>query len=276
MIKKILFPTDFSACANNALKFAGNLAARLGAELTISHIYTVPVVDVSVHPGAIETIMTEMETAARENMKKTLARFQKAYPQVAVKTKTKTGFPVSEIISQAKKGKADLVIMGTTGASGMDELLVGSNAASVLEKAECPVLAIPEKSRSTTVTNILYTTDLTMPEGRTFSKLLDFARTLNANITVLHVQNENDRYFKLSEIRFENYGKMVGYNKVKYDEVKSEKTFDAINKYINSGNFDMVAMATHSRGFFDKLFHRSLTKRMAYHTKIPLLSFRKD
>ncbi|MBP6302060.1 MAG: universal stress protein [Bacteroidia bacterium] len=276
MIKKILVPTDFSACAENAAKFAGKLAEQFKAEVTLYHIYAIPVVDPVVPSGSMELYLKETELAAKAGLKKSIDKFQKAFPAVVVKGKTKTGFAIQEIIGHAKKSSIDLIVMGTTGASGFEELLVGSNTASILEKADCPVLAVPAKSKFSDIKNILYTTDLTMPESRTFSRLLELGKAFSATITVLHVKSEMDRYFKLSDIRFENYGKMAGYNKVKYDEISSEKVFDAINRYIAKGNFDVVAMATHSRGFFDKLFHRSLTKRMAYHTKIPLLSFKKD
>lgn len=276
MIKKILVPTDFSKCAENAAKFAGEIAVKFNAEITLYHIYTIPVVDPVVPAGSLDSMIEEMENSSHANLKKAIEKMQKAFPGVTVKGKTKSGFAVPEIISHAKKSKHDLIVMGTTGASGIEELLVGSNTASVLAKSECPVLAIPARSKYAEIKSILYTTDLTMPEGKTFGGLIDFAKGFGANITVLHVKNELDRYFKMSEIRFENYGKMAGYSKVKYDEVKSEKIYDALNKYINQGNFDVVAMATHHRGFFDKIFHRSLTKRMAYHTKIPLLTFRKD
>jgi nucleotide-binding universal stress UspA family protein len=276
MIKKILVPTDFSACAENAAKFAGKIAEQFNAEVTLYHIYAIPVVDPVVPSGSMELYLKETELAAHNGLKKAIDKFQKAFPKVTVKGKTKTGYAVHEIITHAKKSKHDLIVMGTTGASGFEELLVGSNTASVLEKAECLVLAVPARSKYTDFKHILYTTDLTMPESRTFSRLVELAKAFGAAITVLHVKNEMDRYFKLSDIRFENYGKMTGYNKVKYDEITSENVFDAINRYISKGDFDTVAMATHSRGFFDKLFHRSLTKRMAYHTRIPLLSFKKD
>lgn len=276
MIKKILVPTDFSACAENAAKFAGKIAEQFKAEVTLYHIYAIPVVDPVVPSGSMELYLKETELAARTGLKKAIDKFQKAFPGVEVKGKTKTGYAVQEIISHSKKSKHDLIVMGTTGASGFEELLVGSNTASVLEKADCPVLAVPARCKYNDFKNILYTTDLTMPESRTFARLLEIGKAFGSNITVLHVKNEMDRYFKLSDIRFENYSKMAGYNKVKYDEISSEKVFDAINRYISKGDFDVVAMATHSRGFFDKLFHRSLTKRMAYHTRIPLLSFKKD
>lgn len=279
MIKKILVPTDFSACAENAIDYAAAIAGKTEAEITLLHVYTIPVVDAGMIMPSVEAYINEIESSGRRKLKDSVLRIKKQFADMRVSTRIKSGFAVSDIVDYAKKGKFDLVVMGTRGASGLEELLVGSNAASVLEKCICPVLAIPESSSYKGVFNILYTTDLTMPEARTMKRLIDFARLFDAQITIMHVNNEGDRYFKLNDLRFEHYGKMMDYDKIRMDRidnVEGENVFESINNYIQWHNFDMVAMATHSRGFIDKLFHRSLTKRMAYHTHIPLISFRKD
>jgi nucleotide-binding universal stress UspA family protein len=56
---------------------------------------------------------------------------------------------------------------------------------------------------------------------------------------------------------------------------EGESIIDSINNFIETENPDMIVMAKHNRSFFDRLFHRSLSKQMAYHTKIPLLVLNK-
>jgi nucleotide-binding universal stress UspA family protein len=113
MITKILVPTDFSSCAKNAVKYAAQLAKKLKAELTLYHVYTIPVVDPAVPGAAYESMMEEVESSAGKSLSKLTRSLQKEFPSLTIKSKNQSGFPITGILDLAKRSKFNLIVMGT-------------------------------------------------------------------------------------------------------------------------------------------------------------------
>ena len=179
---------------------------------------------------------------------------------------------MDEVLSLIKDFKIDIVIMGTHGASGITELILGSNAASIIEKATVPVLAIPGNSTYKDINNIVYAYDDIKSGLPTFNWLLEFAKIYDSEITLLHIIESGKDTAELNKKEFERIRQAVNYEKVRLELVKEENVLEGINDYVNSNNIDVLAMAIRKRTLLDKIFNRSLTKKMAYHTRIPLLA----
>lgn len=144
--KNILFTTDFSDASAEAFSYALNMAKSYNAKLTIVHV-----VDTSREASgfylphiSFDNLDKEMRSAAvcmlEKEYKKRLSAFKKHQYIVLC------GTPHKEIIKCSNKIKADLVVMGTYGHSGIDHMVFGSTTERVLRKAQCPVLAIHPKS----------------------------------------------------------------------------------------------------------------------------------
>lgn len=140
MYKKILIPTDGSAPAEAAIKEGIKLAKALG-----SKIYGLYVVDISAFAGIpAEAIWENMRSLLEEEGKKALERVEKLADTKDVKCKTimKEGIPSKEIISTAEEIKAGLIVMGTSGKSGLNRFLLGSVTEKVVRTSKIPVLVI--------------------------------------------------------------------------------------------------------------------------------------
>lgn len=274
MISKILVPTDFSEVANNALKYAIGLAMQTEASLYVLHVKSFPVMDTAFPSDIYATLLDEMETLAKNGFEK----LKTAYLEpsgVNYEFHSVSGFINDEIANTSSSQAIDLIIMGTTGASGLQELLVGSNAATTVARSEIPVFVIPPTANYNEIKHILYASDYTEPEFPALSKLMYFAELSQASIAVLHVKTDYDHYFNSSQNFFVKNKKQI--NKENIQVIQSDKAEiqEAINDYIDKNPTDLLVLAKHNRSFFDKLFHRSLSKQMAYHTKIPLLVLNK-
>src|SRR5437867_1302126 len=141
-MKTILFPTDFSHTADSALDYAIAFSRKLNAKLILFNTYPVPIYVTDV---ADEVAMEEqVKTQAEISLKTFEERIHSVAPDIETECITAWGFPADEIIFQSKEKKVDLIIMGTHGANGLTKFLLGTNTAEVVNKAECPVLAIPE------------------------------------------------------------------------------------------------------------------------------------
>ena len=194
MINKILVPTDFSEVANNALMYSVKLAEKCGAELHILHIKQIPIADPSFPAETYQIYIDEIQHVEDEGVKKLQDSFIKN-SNVATTFHSATGFIADEIMTFCNDNPIDLVVMGTTGASGLAELLVGSNAASVIGKSQVPVLVIPPNHKYQPLKHVLYSTDYNEPEFPAVMRMLFFAELYDAKVSVLHVKNNYDRYF---------------------------------------------------------------------------------
>ncbi len=135
-IHTILHPTDLSDSARPAFELACALARDYSAELVIVHV--VPPARVFAPDGIAVPFPAEepYEALAR------LARLHPVDPNVRADHRLLDGDPTEEILKAARVVKADVIVMGTHGSSGLTRLLMGSVAESVMRKAPCPVLTV--------------------------------------------------------------------------------------------------------------------------------------
>ncbi len=274
MINKVLVPTDFSGVAANALDFALELALKTNAELHLIHINPVPVADINFPQETYQLYMDELNKEASEKIAE-LTKNVLLPSGLKFYTESVMGFITDEVTKYAKNNQIDIVVMGTTGASGIQEILIGSNTASVVGKSGIPVFVIPPGARHNAFKHILYTSDYSEPEFPAISRLIYFAELYNSKITVIHVQADADRYFNVEDNFFVKNKANIAHENITVDTLPNGDITDAINHYIDTKEVDMVVMAKHNRSWFDRIFHRSLSKKMTYHTKVPLLVLNK-
>jgi len=280
-MKNILFPTDFSPNADNASIFAIEIARKVEGNLVLFHAYSVQLIDPNMPAEIYLSAYQEEEKIAKENLEMLSKKIIDANKSPDGKNLFTTeaivtqGLIVDEVLSLIDDFKIDLVVMGTHGASGITELILGSNTASVIEKSPVPVLAIPQNAIYKGIDNIVYAYDDIRSGLPSFQKLLEFSKMYDAQITLLHIIEGSDNTEEMNKEEFEKLKQNVNYEKINLQLVKEENVLEGINDYINSNIVDVLAMAIRKRTLLDKIFNRSLTKKMAYHTKIPLLAVHK-
>jgi universal stress protein A len=145
-IKRILHATDFSKASARALNEAVELAKQNRAELAIVHVIE-PTPYVAGDELGTAEIYTKLEETAKQNaeasMSKLLKRLNK--PNMKVQGFLLTGPASDEIVNAAKKKKANMIVIGTHGRTGLSKLLMGSVAGKVISLATCPVLTVRGK-----------------------------------------------------------------------------------------------------------------------------------
>ncbi|MDR4508138.1 MAG: universal stress protein [Candidatus Brocadiaceae bacterium] len=141
-IKRILFPTDFSPCAEHALQYALTFASEHKAKLYVIHVladfYAPELFGVEVYP--VPPDFEKMEAEAKKALQGMIPeRFKKA---LEVENSIVQGTPFFEIIKCAKKNQIDLITIATHGRKGISHVLMGSTAEKVVRMAPCPVLTV--------------------------------------------------------------------------------------------------------------------------------------
>jgi len=275
MISKIVVPTDFSEPANKALAYAIELATKANASIHILHVNQVAMVDATMPAETYQVFVKEIEQATEQAFKE-LSETILVQTKIEYTLKSLYGFVAEEICDYANELEADLIIMGTTGASGAAEILIGSNAASTVTKSGVPVLVVPKELSFSNYQRIVYATDYNEPEFPALMRLIYFAELFDCRLDVIHVKSEADRYFNATNNFFNKNKENISYPNIHYIELEKGDVVQSINKYVDEVSADLLVMAKHNRNFFDRLFHRSLSKKMAFHTKIPLLVLVKE
>lgn len=270
MISNIIVPTDFSEAATQAMQYALSLANKLKASVHVLHINQVAMVDTTMPAETYQMFVKEIEDQTQDQFKKLEKEILDA-SGVTYTCHSKYGFVADEICDFALKQEADLIILGTTGASGMSEILFGSNASSVVSKTQTPVMVIPKNTVYKDLTRIVYATDYNEPEFPSMMRLIYFAEQYDCPLDIVHVKSESDRYFNAENNFFKKNRAQFSYPNMSYIDLEKGDVVASINQYVADKNVDLLVMAKHNRGFFDRLFHSSLSKKMAIHTHIPLL-----
>lgn len=276
-MKQILFPTDFSEAANVAFVYALNFADALGAEVIILNVYDLPIVETPPLPESTKEIFDVVEANKAESFKEELVKLnqlakEKGLSNVKLNSELLYGDLVYNINKVTKEQGAGLVVMGTTGATGAKEVFLGSNAASVISNVNIPVLAIPATADfDGKVSSIVFTTQYQEKDTDAFNKTLDIARSLKAKVYCLYIKTPDDP--TNIEERINEWKILYKGNDVSFFNIDGDHVEQTIIDFVENQKVDILVMLKHKRSFFESLFHRSLTKKMAYHTKVPLMVY---
>lgn len=275
-MKKILFPTDFSETANNAFIYALKFAEKLGASITTLHVYKLPDIKGAHLPNTLQEIYDSIDLEEFENYKDTVPVFHQTalahgLEDIRMDHVMEKGDTVPTILRTAAEIQADMIIMGTTGATGIKEIFFGSIAGEVLENANCPVLAVPEQAVfDGSIDRIAITTEFSDEEKRALHKVLDFAELFGGTVFCVNVDTAHTHFYtkRMEKLKEE----FAGHNNVEFVVLEGEYIYEPVNQFVTEHQIDILAMLTHKRSFFQELFKFSTTKSMAYHSRIPVLS----
>ncbi len=270
----ILVPTDFSQLSRSALKYAIKIANRLGGNVTVLHVMTntralrVSMLEKirSFDYNAVESAKQELEVMIR-----TLSEQYKSARRIKYDVVRGAYFP-STLLREARKLRSGLVVMGTRGASGFTKAVLGSNTNSVIEVSHIPVLAVPEKADFKGFRNIVYASDLTNLEAE-LEILIRYIEKFGSTIHLLHIVPPGDRV-DIIEDQIQKVLNGFAYKNIITLVLVDSNVNSALENYVEVSKADVLAMFTHEVSFFEKVFDRSMTRQMAFHSRVPLLAFR--
>jgi len=285
-MKNILVPTDFSATARNAVNYAIELAKIIKAEITLLHIFDVPVAitDVSVvmpSPSELEHVHKHMLNNYEKELK------GKTNNGVAIKGVVKMGYVFDEIKNAVRENKIDLIVMGITGAGKLTELLIGSNATRVIKKIDCPTIVVPEKAKFVQLKKVAFACDYNgVEESKAVDQLVDFVKLLKAQLVIVNIGKptkvpaySEDLSGKFLEYVFENVDEFPDIpSDVDYSvyQQKDDDVVVGINRFVDKHGVDLLVMIPRKHSMLSSLFHESNTQRMAFHTHVPLLALHEE
>ena len=272
----ILVPIDFSDEAKYACKVAASIAKKTNSEIILLHMLDIP--STSVDPmvdgnlgGGAQTIYY-MKT-----IHKKFGEF-KAFPffegvKVIESVIFKKAF--QGVIEESSKNNVGLIVMGSQGATGIKEMLVGSNTEKVVRQSDIPVLVIKQDIENFDIKDMIFASDFGEDSQNNFQKVIDFAALFGAKIHFLYINTihnfEPTRDSKTKLKSFISAFNIEDYSVNIYNDTSIEEGILNYGKEINA---DVIAINTHGRSGLSQLFNESISKELANHALRPVATFK--
>jgi nucleotide-binding universal stress UspA family protein len=273
-IKKILFPTDFSIDSANAFNYAINIAGALNSEIVILHSYEKPSLSTDIPITDYEEQLKNTETKIHRHLSEIIEYGYKVNPSIKLDYIISQGDFTQQIECIVKEKNIELIIMSTLGIHSLKSFLIGTNAATIIEKTLCPVLVIPQKYAFDSLKNILFTSDFLDSDLEHIEYLTSIAKPFGAKITIANISDEEGLVRRIVFKDFEKEVKnKISYPNINFNQLKGSNINECITNYVENEHIDLIVMSTRHRNAIEKFYNPSLTKKMAYHTAIPLLAF---
>jgi nucleotide-binding universal stress UspA family protein len=281
-MKKILVPTDFSKEATIATDLGFEIARKSGADLILFHV-------VEEGSDTSSSFNVEGQVAGRstgidqlfmlkliEKSKKQLAKAVKdpKYSSVNVDGVMRVGNPYHGMRTIIAEQKADLVIMGTAGRTGVAEMLIGSNTEKIIRSAHCPVLTVQKKPATTDFKNIVFATSMSTSE-EVFARIVKRTQAIyNSTIHLVRINTPGD--FQRDYIvkgYMEKFAKKLQLRNFTLNIFNDLSVEEGVIRYADLINADLIAMATHGRSGFAHVIAGSVAEDVASHATRPVLTF---
>lgn len=268
-MKNIIVPIDFSQNSLHAYFFAQQLAEHMGSNIQLVHFTTVSIDPYTIDASNIDLILKKNQ----EELEKFLKQHQFLNKNFQVTATTKIGFAAEGIVNLSLEEEADMILMGTTGASNLERKLFGSVSIKVAKEAKCPVFLIPLNAQFKRIKEILFLSEQAEVNAVTRLMMEQLCDKFDAYAHVIHVEKQKSEAFQLKRLNIEI---MNNHHSFKAVEIGSPSIVEGVNEYIEHHPIDLGVIITHHRNFMDKLFHKSITKQIAMHLEIPLMVLHLD
>lgn len=273
-MKKFLVPTDFSDTSKNAARFAVQAVANeKDATIILYNLHDV------VAAGSDGSLLTETEndriivlTEALKNLKDELLTLS---PSAKIEIVLEGGSSLVDSLDRyVRHHGIDLVLMGITGATRLEQIFMGSNTLNLVDKGICPVMIIPPDATYHPIRNIALASDLKEVETTTpVAPIKGVLKIFNASLHVVNVDSEHyvditDEY-KAERAKLEKM--FAGYNPEFYF-IRQYDFQEAISQFSIDRAIDAIIIVPKRNSFLSGLFKTSHTKKLAYHSHIPIVA----
>ncbi len=258
----ILVPTDFSDVAGNALNHALKIAETYNNEITLLYI-----IEENIWGNIFSSGQNELLREAVSNrLEKLAAEVKVSHPSLTIHTRIEKGRVYKTIANMANEENFDSVIMGSHGASGLEQV-IGSNASRTIQYAKVPVVVVKGKSIGEGYKKIVMPIDLTLESRQKVEWAIHIAKKFDSEVHVIY-QSASDSFVNTKiKANIKNVSLSLEKNQVRYVAKEIEdKAFENFAKevleYANEINSDLILVMTHAEKAFTEFIIGTLTQQL--------------
>jgi len=276
-MKNILLPTDFSENSWNAIKYAIKFFEKETCNFYLLHVNRLSNVIVNDSPYiATQDVLVDVYTKpAKKQLRNILKRIGKSFltnKKHRFYTLLDYNFFIESVRKHVEEKKIDCIVMGTKGASGFKEIIVGSNTGDVITKVKCTTLVVPEDAQLVKLKEIAFPTDFSLSYNiGILDPLSEILEKCKSTLRILHISKKKDNLNvdqnKCKEL-LEDYFSPFPYS---FHYLTNKKVEDAVQCFIESRNINIICMVAKNLNYFQQLLFHSKVETISYHTEIPFL-----
>ena len=272
-MKKFLVPTDFSDTSKNAARYAVQMAASIPeSRIILYNVYD------KIAAGSDGSPLTESSEDRKTVLNHALKNLEL---EITDSTNVEIEFIAEEHSSlieamtrYVRHNGIDLVIMGITGATRLEQIFMGSNTLNFINEDVCPVIIVPPAAVFKKVENVMFLSDFKDVSRST--PLNSIRAVLDLFKPMLHIVNvDSEHYIELTEEYKAERAKLETMFQAYSPQFYFMRLFDfldAISSFTIDRNIDLIVTVPKSHSFVTGLFKTSHTKKLAYHSHVPLVA----
>lgn len=269
--RRILVAADLSGPSMSALAAAKALGFRWDASLEIVHVQHPFVLTAWAGPAGLPPSVPPASQEPRAKVEERLRRAAAGFPAARLKLRTVNGWPPAAVAELARPERADILVMGTRGIAGLDRLLTGSAAETIIRSAGIPVLVVPENKSLTGGGRVLAPWNGRPYATRALRWARELARGLGSTLDVLYVDEggkplESDAALCRRLLAALGTGPDWSFLRRKGD-ARARIVAEA-----NSGRYELAVLSAHRRRFAADYVLGSTAERVLRHAALPLLA----
>jgi len=271
-MKNILVPTDFSENSIQALKYAELLFSTLECNFYLLYV------------GSLLDTKNDVESfyetdQSDDNTKERLTELVKEIREHSTEAHHfffplhEYGFFIPTIKKYLEENDIDLIVMGTKGASGLKEKVVGSNAGDVITRVQCNTLVVPVHVELSKPREIAFPTDFNIFYSlKILRPMEEMVKLGKAQFRIMNALKEGDG-LNLEQEKNKEY--LLDFmddtfpGNYSFHTITNQKVKEAIQCFVESRDVDMMIMVAKNLNFIQQILFDSIVERISFHTKIP-------
>jgi nucleotide-binding universal stress UspA family protein len=275
-MKRIILPTDFSETSMNAIRYALRMFEKEPCTFYLLNTFTPAAYHVpAVQLNSYSALQLEQIVSKRSKMQldEVLDQINKEFinPKHIFVTLAVYNLLASEIVNLSETHNIDLVVMGTTGATGAKEVFMGTQTMHTIKKVKCPVIAVPANFDYETPKEMLLTTDFKFDaKNRYFPLLKELSENHVARVNILNAYYGEP----LDEMQEANKDFLNSYFKSTahlFHSAEDIGLVEAVEAFQVKHKVNFLVMIHNRHNFFENLLFKPVINQIAYHTKVPFM-----
>lgn len=268
--KRIILPTDFSKNARNAIKYAVDVFKDEDVEYYLLNVYREP----HATSSSLVSIVDILQKSSEESLQREEKKIRDLFPSMKLELSTvsRYGDTTMQINKLTQENKVDYIVMGTKGATGLKEVLLGSVTADVIQGVKVPLLAVPDRCAFTGFERIGFAADLKEIKSKeNLLPMLDLARDFGSRVEIVTVQREVEYASEAEAMVGLDIHEMLRGIDHQFVRRESDEVISGIEGYMRETTPDIMVLIPRKTSLWDRLFKISVTKKVALHAETPLL-----
>ncbi|HEX7016575.1 MAG TPA: universal stress protein [Cyclobacteriaceae bacterium] len=274
-MKKILVPCDFSLPSVSAYRVALDIAQMSGGEIHLVNVIELPVLHDTVLMPVLsfeEALLQELRERAEKQFEKLRKKYAGDFEDIILSVLY--GNISIMLLQYIEEHDIDLVVMGTKGATGVREALIGSNTEKIVRRSPAPVLAVKKYQPASDIKDIVFPTSLQADHPDLVTKVKALQKFFDATLHVLYINTPtNFTSDSTTNKRFNDFVKKHGLRNVTTNIYNDRYEEAGIINFAQSINAGLIAMGTHGRKGLAHILSGSLTEDVVNHVDCPTWTY---